>query len=198
MIDPHNLPDTWEQADLEEFLLFSIAVAGHNAASTASALARLLESLRWPSHFDTPFAAICGFLPWDLVTRRQKFLAYEMRKAGMGCYERNSTSFIQVSYRNFDLRTCSIDELQLVYGIGPKTSRFFITYTRPEEADNYAILDRHILKWMRHTLAIPVPMSTPQSTGRYAELEQLFIQEANERGMLARDLDTQIWKEAQA
>jgi hypothetical protein len=196
MIDPHNLPDTWFQDELEEFVLFAIAVAGHNAKFTTGALDRLLKSCGWPDVYDTPFAAIqwTSKPTWESYEHRRSYLAQAMKRAGMGCHTARSESFMQIAHSDINLRTCTIDELEKIRGIGPKTSRFFIMYTRPEEADNYAVLDRHILEWMYDEFAMPIPMTTPQSTKRYQELETLFKQAARKRGLTARELDASIWQ----
>ena len=82
------------------------------------------------------------------------------------------------------------EELEEIHGIGPKTSRFFIMWTRP--GANYAALDTHILKWLA-LRGHKVPKSTP-SGKKYKEIEKIFLREAAELGMSPQELDTIIWK----
>lgn len=194
MIDPNNLPDVWGDAELEEFALFSIAVAGHSANTTAKTLNSFLLSIGWPSKHSTPFKAIRYFQHWNPLRTRRMYLEYKIEDAGMGCYSARSESFMQIAHSNINLRTAQPFQLERIYGIGPKTSRFFIMYTRPDEADRYAVLDRHILRWMARELDVPTPQNTPTSTHRYAELEKIFLKAARDRELSARALDTLIWQ----
>ena len=91
-----------------------------------------------------------------------------------------------------DLETCTAEDLEAIPGIGQKTSRFFITHSRPNQ--NYAILDTHILAWLKSLGYNDIPKSTPAGK-RYQEIEQLFLFEAKKRNVSAADLDLQIWKE---
>ncbi|KKM05393.1 hypothetical protein LCGC14_1754610 [marine sediment metagenome] len=89
-----------------------------------------------------------------------------------------------------DPHNCTIQELEAVHGVGPKTSRFYILWTRPDAM--CAALDTHVLKWLR-SLGYDAPKSTPQTGARYEELEQAFLREAKERGTTPRELDYEIW-----
>jgi thermostable 8-oxoguanine DNA glycosylase len=77
-----------------------------------------------------------------------------------------------------------------IHGIGPKTSRFFILWTRPHE--RYAALDVHILRWLRG-LGHNAPRSTPNGR-KYGELEKIFLSEADKRGLSPGELDAQVWE----
>ena len=92
--------------------------------------------------------------------------------------------------RLIDLKTVSAAELEQVFGIGPKTARFFILHTRRNA--EVACLDTHILRYMREELGIRTPKSTP-SGKKYLELEQAFLAHAKELGRDVAELDLDIW-----
>jgi hypothetical protein len=92
---------------------------------------------------------------------------------------------------NLDPRTCTIKELEAVPGIGPKTARFFILWTRPDA--HCAALDVHVLRYLR-SKGYPAPKSTPPAGRRYRKLEQAFLAEADRQGMTARELDLAVWE----
>jgi thermostable 8-oxoguanine DNA glycosylase len=100
----------------------------------------------------------------------------------------------KIGYGFLDVATCDIHDLEEVWGIGRKTSRFFVMYTRPEDQE-YAILDVHILRWLREQGHDSAPMQTPRSKKKYELLENAFIWEAQARGMTPLELDTVIWAE---
>jgi hypothetical protein len=198
MIDPLNpptLPGAY-QHELEEFLLFAIAVAGRRADATAVALETLLRRL--PCHGSVrPFRQLQFFQldnrpdgPDSAFLCGHVELGDLMKESGIGCYTQKARSFLEVANANLDLETCETGELEEIYGIGMKTSRFFILYTRPS-VDNIAILDTHILKWMGKR-GYEVPTQTPKSR-RYLQLEYSFLEEAWLRNKTPRELDKIIW-----
>jgi endonuclease III len=72
---------------------------------------------------------------------------------------------------NLDLRTASVAELMNVFGVGAKSSRFFVLHSRAN--CDCAVLDVHILRWMRKR-GIQTPEQTP-SGKKYLELERVFL-----------------------
>jgi thermostable 8-oxoguanine DNA glycosylase len=116
-----------------------------------------------------------------------------LQAAGLGCYNQRARSFLELAMAGLDLRACQPSELEAIYGIGKKTSRFFIMYTRPT-ASEAAVLDTHVLKWL-HLQGHDVPSATPKGK-RYNEIEGIFLEEARQRGLTALELDRQIWQGA--
>lgn len=167
--------------ELEEFMLFCIAVAGKNATITAILLRDFWEPSRhvWPS----PFMYIKAF--GDPIN-----LASAMRDYGFGCWNAKARSWWDIVNSGVNLKTASIEELEGFYGIGPKTSRFFILHTR----DNVrcACLDTHILKFLRDC-GHKTPKSTPSSKKQYRFLEGLFLEECDKRGVDPRKFDLEVW-----
>lgn len=204
MVDPANPPQVSTATDyeLQEFLMFTVAVAGKNANRTSKALNSFLFNvsqrlpLRLPS---LPLELVLGIKitsEWrgDAISK----LAMDAKVAGMGCYSQRARSFLELAEAVYeqasplDIRACTIDELENIYGIGRKTSRFYISYTRPDEAYKYAILDTHILSWLRF-IGHDAPKSTPKGVTRYKELETTFLNEAAKRGKSSLELDREIW-----
>ena len=86
--------------------------------------------------------------------------------------------------------TCTLEELEAVPGIGPKTARFFLLWSRPFVRK--AALDVHILHWLRDQ-GYDAPKQTPPAGRTYRRLEEAFLSEADKRGKTARELDWEIW-----
>ena len=92
--------------------------------------------------------------------------------------------------RGLNLSSCSIEDLERVVGIGPKTARCFVMHSR--RGARHAGLDTHVLKYLK-SRGVDVPKSTP--TGRrYAELERIFLDMADESGKSPAEFDLEIWK----
>ena len=91
-----------------------------------------------------------------------------------------------------DAKNLKLPELESIYGIGPKTARFFLLHSFPDQ--NYAVLDTHILAWMREVRKYQVPKSTP-SGKKYEELEGWFLFEAHLVDMTPAELDILIWNQ---
>lgn len=182
MIDPKNITSfNLSQSSLEEVLLFWVCAAGKNGVTAAQTLDKLLS--RRNSEKESPFA---------FIVRLDKTcnLAEEMRKAGIGCYNNKAKTFRALSKSDLNLKTCSVEDLELIPGIGPKTARCFLMHSRPNQ--NYAGLDRHILSFMSDC-GISTPKNSPSGT-KYKNLEQIFLQLAKMSNKSIADLDLLIWK----
>jgi thermostable 8-oxoguanine DNA glycosylase len=97
----------------------------------------------------------------------------------------------QLAEAGLNLQTCEPADLEKIHGIGPKTARFWILWTRPDA--RYAALDVHILRWMRER-GHKAPKQTPSAPKTYARLEKAFLAEADKRGLTPRELDFKIWQ----
>ena len=174
---------TRSYSQLEEFLLFGIAVAGKNANTTAHALERLLTRLGFPEL--APFEAV------RRGVRGHRLTPSVIRKCGLGCYNQRYQSFKEAANSKVDLKICSADELETIRGVGPKTARFFLLHSR--EGFRGAALDTHILKYLRDNGVDRVPKSTPASGSGYRRLEQEFLKFVPE-DMSVADFDLGVWK----
>jgi thermostable 8-oxoguanine DNA glycosylase len=169
VIDPQNIVREYTDGELEELLVFCICVAGKTAKTIAPRVHKIIHEHE------------LGIGP---------FIEYQLKTVGIGCYKAKAKS-IREAVKIKDLRTCTVEDLESVYGIGPKTARAFLMWSRPDE--EYAILDTHILKWLKSKGIENVPKSTP--TGKkYLTLEKTFLQLVPE-GMAPAEFDLEIWRE---
>ena len=83
-----------------------------------------------------------------------------------------------------------MEDLEAIPGIGPKTSRFFLLHTRPNQ--EIAVLDTWILKYLKNA-GYNAPKATP-SGKKYLELEKNFLFEARKNNMKPADFDIYIWR----
>ena len=169
------------QVELEKKLIYAVIVAGKDAQFADNATERLFKLLDGP----TPFTYLSKLHLDDIENL--------CRTAKTGAYKKNSKALWQLAYSPPDLLTCGPEVLERYHGIGMKTSRFFIVWTRPEA--RYAVLDTHILRWMSQQ-GIWTPGRTPRYESTYLRLERIFIKEADRLGLTPRQLDWQIWSEA--
>ena len=122
----------------------------------------------------------------------RNILLDELQRVKLGKYSVLVKGYTEIVKNKINVFTCTITDLEVITGIGMKTSRFFLLHSRPEQ--QIAVLDTHILKYLREELEYEnIPTSTP--TGKkYIELEQIFIKEANLSGLSIADFDLKIWK----
>lgn len=167
-----------KEYDLQWKLIYSVIVAGKSALFADAAISRLFTIDKLP---------LLQVADWGTVNADAK-----CREARTGNYGKLSRCLRDLFMYCPPLETCTPQELETIHGIGPKTSRFFILWTRPHES--YAALDVHVLRWLK-TMGYDVPRATPQSTKRYAEIEEQFLYEAAKRNVTPRQLDHAIWVE---
>lgn len=162
-------------------LIYALIVAGKSARFANDKIAALFH--KEPKGC-LPFTSIKCWIEQGALRER-------LEEVGTGNYTKLDKALREIVEANLDLATCTPQELEDLPGIGPKTSRFFILWTRPNE--QYAALDVHILRWMREQ-GYDAPRGTPQSPALYAQLERAFLAEAHKRGMTPRELDLLIWE----
>lgn len=164
--------------ELQLRLLYAVIVAGKSAKFAEQAMAKLFAGLGDELPFHRIQVWFCN-----------GYLDHKLRMAKVGNYGKVFKAFHELAFADLDLRTCSPSELEAIHGIGPKTARFFIIWTRRDA--RVAALDVHILRWLRE-LGHNAPRQTPQGK-KYAELETIFLAEAEKRGLSPQALDAQIW-----
>lgn len=178
MIDPTKITDFKRtEQELEELLLFCILVAGKTAAIQAKKLEWFLQQDKTRS-------------PFDLLRHyiKKGILLEKIQEAKLGQYSRLVRAFVQVL--ELDVFNCTVEELEAITGIGPKTARFYILHSRKNQ--QVAVLDTHVLKWLRDELGLQAPKSTP-SAKQYLILEKAFLNycKANKKNPAIFDLE--IW-----
>ena len=189
MITPTNITNyNRTQPELEEFLLFAILVAGKTAKTQAEKLNLFLQDHPVKNGTlndkkDSPFEFIQRILNLNM-------LKLWMMDCKLGQYNRLDKAIRGILQFKGKLDTVRLDELESVEGIGPKTARFFLLHSRPNQ--RIAALDTHILKFMSEK-GYKVPKSTP-SKKLYAMIENDFLTECDKAGKNVADMDLEIWK----
>jgi len=184
MINPFNVTNfNYSEAELQEFLIACIAVAG----KTAKTIFPKAHQLVWESEYtaETPFKTLINM---------GENLGSELRRVGMGKYNILENALYNIPRdTSLNLKTCTPEQLEQFKGIGMKTSRFFIVHSRP--TTDMAILDRHILRFLKEKGYPKIPENTPVQKD-YGRIEKYFLDEAKKIGKTVADLDLEIWKSA--
>jgi len=202
MVDALNLPKQpkrMSKTDLEWWILFGIAVAGKGAKQTQEKMRVFLSDIPNPriSGSTTSDTVMAEFRKTATPFERVRYLISEgkllsqMRKHKLGKYKLFNKAFR--SAIKLDLDTITVEALEQIPGIGPKTARMVAMYGFPDTCGDVAVLDTHILKWLR-LKGYNAPKSTPQAGKKYLTLEQAFIAEAKKEGKTPAELDTEIWQ----
>lgn len=179
MIDPTDvIKFDRTEPELQEFWLFCCAAAG----KTATTQARLLDKMLTTYSGDTPFEKIA-----ILVNNNQ--LLQALKDSGLGQYNKLARCFSESISLN--LSQATVAEFEAIYGVGSKTARFFLLYTRKDQ--RLAVLDTHMLKYL-NSRGVVVPKASP-SGKKYLELETKFLEFADASGMSIPDFDLALWKQ---
>lgn len=191
MINPYNITDyNRKRGELEEFLLFCIVVAGKTAYIQAQKLEDFLMSvnirLMMPES-TSPFQSLKS-------ANQHGILMEEILRAKLGQYKKIYNGFKYITEREYDLTRMTPEELELIPGVGMKTSRFFLLHSDKTYKDKIAIIDTHILKFIKENIDIRAPKSTPtiQVTYKYWEDRFLYWCESNNKNVA--DFDLEVWK----
>lgn len=181
MIEPSKITNfNLSNNQLEETILWWILAAGKNGKTAARCLNSFLS--KFSSLSSSPFGVVAE-------VDRKFDLALEMKDCGIGCYNNKADSWRHLVNSNIDLKKCSLEDLESIKGIGPKTARCFLIHSR--ENQNYAGLDTHVLKFLK-MLGYKTPKSTP--TGKkYVYLEKEFLNLVKFLGKSAAEVDLIIW-----
>jgi thermostable 8-oxoguanine DNA glycosylase len=170
-------------AEKQAFWIFCVLVAGRNSNFAAQKVAQLLQK-----------SAQLGVLPFEFFRSLGEVgLDNFLRAHRVGQYSRISQAIY--GSLDLDLNICTLDSLLTIYGVGPKTARFFLLHTRQHE--KYAVLDTHILKWLVSCGVEGVPTSTPQNQKTYKHFERVFLSLVEHRFPLLSlaQVDLIIWSE---
>jgi thermostable 8-oxoguanine DNA glycosylase len=182
MIDPTKITDfARTQHEMEEFWLFCIAVAGKTASQMAAKIDQFLSGK----------TASEG--PYDYVRRliAEDRLRSELERVKMGKYRLLVQGYAEcVADSGPDLSTATPRDLEAICGVKHKTARFFILHSR-ENAD-VAVIDTHVLKYLKHRGHDGIPDSVPQND-RYYEIEELMKGEARLSSLTFADFDLAVW-----
>lgn len=190
-IDPYNITNfNRTEEELQLFLLFCIVVAGKTAYIQAEKLEQFLSSvnerLMMPEHVK-PFQTI-------ISAEQHGILMQEIQKAKLGQYRKIYAGFKFISKNKFDLTKMTPEVLELIPGVGMKTSRFFLLHSDLNWQKYIAILDTHILKFIKENIDNRAPKSTPTIKTTYKYWEDIFLHwcECNKKNVA--DFDLEVWK----
>lgn len=182
LLDPDNITSfDLNKEELELNILFWICAAGKNGHTVSRCLNNILQEYSIIFNETSPFKIISKI----------KDLPLELKRFGIGCYNNKSKTIKQLINKNLDLKNCSIDELEDVWGLGCKTARCFFIHTRKNQ--KLAGLDRHILRFLEKK-GYKVPKNS-LSKKQYLELEKMFINVAESLNKTVSELDLEIWRE---
>ncbi|MGH7175568.1 MAG: hypothetical protein ACREGR_04390, partial [Minisyncoccia bacterium] len=146
MVDPKHFTNfSRSDVELEEAAIFALLVSGKKAVTTAKHLDKLLRDAGFDGS-NSPFAAVKTLSAEELPELRKNY--------GFGCFTMKSRGLMELVNSGLNLRTCTCEDLEEIYGISYKTSRFFILHSRPDQT--CVPLDTHNLAELRE-LGYKVP-----------------------------------------
>jgi thermostable 8-oxoguanine DNA glycosylase len=191
MIDPYNITNyNRTQNELEEFLLFCIVVAGKTAYIQAQKLEEFLTSvnkrLMMPEHIN-PFQSLKS-------AEQHGILFEEIKIAKLGQYKKIYSGFKYLAEKEYNLSRMTPKILEEIPGVGMKTSRFFLLHSDTFYKDRIAILDTHILKFIKENIDERAPKSTPVIPLTYRFWEDRFLNWCSENNKNVADFDLEVWK----
>jgi thermostable 8-oxoguanine DNA glycosylase len=190
-VDPYNITKyNRTEAELECFLLFCIVVAGKTAYIQARKLDEFLTSinkrLMLPEHVN-PFQSLKS-------ADQHGILMEEILKAKLGQYKKIFKGFKYIIEREYNLSKMTPQILEKIPGVGMKTSRFFLLHSDTFYKDKIAILDTHILKFIKENIDDKAPKSTPVIPLTYRFWEDMFLSWCRENNKNVADFDLEVWK----
>jgi len=182
MIQPTSITDfNRSNRELEAFWLFSMFVAGKNSDFAAAKVHAVMNK------FDQGVEPI-----YQMRAMTVQGIEDLLRACRVGQYGRLTKAILGTM--GVDLRTATLDELMAIHGIGPKTARFFLVHSRAD--CNHAVLDVHILKFLRANGYPTAPVQTP-SGAVYLKWEKVFLDicKLNYPDKTIAEIDLRIWTE---
>jgi thermostable 8-oxoguanine DNA glycosylase len=203
MIDPYKITNfNRSKNELEEFLLFCIVVAGKTAYIQAQKLQDFLDSintrLMMPEHIG-PFQSL-------ISAEQHGILMQEIQKAKLGQYKKIHSAFKYIvgneydlslmtpATIKYDLTRMTPDLLEKIPGVGMKSSRFFLLHSDSKYKNKIAILDTHILKFIKENIDNRAPKSTPTIKVTYKYWEDVFLLWCEQNNKNVADFDLEVWK----
>lgn len=183
MIDPFNLTKFDRSHDeLEELLLFSIAAANKPAKLTAAKVDWFLRDNYCKRRRGSPCKKLRMLIKTGLLEKQLKW-------SRLSPYKKNTIACYNLSELPWSLNDITLDQLLSIHGVGEKTARMFLLYSRPNQ--KIAVLDTYVLQWLKHR-GHDVPKHHPTGP-TYKRLEISFLNEARALGTTPLELDRKIW-----
>ena len=190
-IDPYNITNfDRTEGELQLFLLFCIVVAGKTAYIQAEKLDQFLRSINerlMMPEIVLPFQTIKS-------AKDHGILLEEIQKAKLGQYRKIFAAFNFISENKYILDRMTPEKLELIPGVGMKTSRFFLLHSDKNYKNYIAILDTHILKFIRENIDHRAPKSTPTIKVTYKYWEDVFLYWCEQNNKDVASFDLEVWK----
>lgn len=192
MIDPKNIVRyNYTDNELEELLIFCVAVAGKPADRMAKAVDEMLQYLAYFFMVSSPFELLRTYSE----SFTEESLKILLRKFKITPDKMKARAISELLDKNFNLREVTVEELESIHGIAEKTARFFVMCSRPNV--RYAALDTHILRWLYDNgldFDLEKTLKSRPKGKRYRVFEQEFLNRVPV-GMSPAEFDLQIWNE---
>jgi len=191
MVNPYNITNfNRSKSELEEFLLFCIVVAGKTAYIQANKLQEFLSSVT--ERLSMPQDSS----PFQVLKKADEhgILLEEIQKAKLGQYKKIHAAFEYLTNFHIDLSMTWPYFLEKIPGVGKKTSRFFLLHSDTNWKNRIAILDTHILKFIKENIDNRAPKSTPTIKVTYKYWEDLFLYWCECNNKNVADFDLEVWK----
>lgn len=153
------------------FLIHAMLVAGKNAATMEPKI-RALVNLRRANE-----------MPFDMLYRlyQEGNLLNALHRIRSGQYRRLAIGLAQLS--RLDVDTCTIEDLECVIGIGPKTAAYYMMYCRG--AADVAANDTHVKKFLKEIGC---------ESRNYRTQERVFLEACRALGVSNKELDDLVWR----
>jgi thermostable 8-oxoguanine DNA glycosylase len=191
MINPYSITNYNRTVpELEEFILFCIVVAGKTAYIQARKLDEFLLSVKARLMMPEQVS------PFQIIKSAEQhgILFEEIKKAKLGQYKKINSAFKYISEKEYNLVRMTPKILEEIPGVGMKTSRFFLLHSDIFYKDKIAILDTHILKFIKENIDERAPKSTPVIPITYKYWEDLFLHWCETNNKNVADFDLEVWK----
>jgi thermostable 8-oxoguanine DNA glycosylase len=191
MINPYSITNYNRTVpELEEFILFCIVVAGKTAYIQARKLDEFLLSVKARLMMPEQVS------PFQIIKSAEQhgILFEEIKKAKLGQYKKINSAFKYISEKEYNLNRMTPKILEEIPGVGMKTSRFFLLHSDIFYKDKIAILDTHILKFIKENIDERAPKSTPVIPITYKYWEDLFLHWCETNNKNVADFDLEVWK----
>lgn len=175
------------QPELEAYLLYVMTMANWEAKKAYDSLNRFLSEST-----ESPFAYI------KMLNAQEKLL-HKMQEARIFRANQKQRYFQAASEFTQDLRTASIEQLETIKGVGAKSSRYFVNFTRVDADEVHP--DTHIIKGLiAHGVDVPKdkngkPRIPSDAKAKNFKLIVLaFRNIAQEYGLKNREMDYEWWR----
>src|SRR5262245_19237607 len=179
LVEPTRLTNYQRSSDeLEALVIYSVMAWGREAGRAQRAVGDLLDHC--PPAAISPFGHIRAAI--DAGS-----LLDAVKATRIGDYAKRTRALVRAV--EHDPRTVDVDTLSACVGL--KSARLVILHSRADAS--CAVLDRHVLAYLRD-LGYDVPeRDTPRKPRRYAALERLVLAECARQGRHPAELDLTTW-----